>query len=89
MTFLGKEILIKGISPKGKQKIKTFGEKWIVFAETDTILFSPNNYGPWLYISPIGKNFNDKSSMWIHSTNDKDFSILQLQNVTSKKANYS
>jgi hypothetical protein len=76
MSFLGKEIILKGISQKGKNKIKNFGEKWIVFAETDTILFSPKNHGPWLYVTPFSKNYEDKSSEWIRVTGDENFAIL-------------
>jgi hypothetical protein len=76
MNNLGKEIILKGISQKGKNKIKINGEKWIVFAKTDTILFSPNDKGPWIFISPINKTHTDKASMWIKLNNDENFVIL-------------
>lgn len=75
MSMLGKQIFLKGISQKGKNRIRDLGDRWIVLAETDYVLFQPNVKGPWLFISPIGCDQNHKGSRWIKSSGDTDFSI--------------
>lgn len=75
MSLLGKKIILKGISQKGKNRIKENSSQWIVLAETDSVLFSPNAHGPWLFIAPIGKDQHDKASRWIKVTGDVDFLI--------------
>ena len=80
--FLGKNIRLKGKSQKGKNRVREQGELWSVFAETDRVLFSAGKVGPWLFIAPAGKNQDDKSSRWIHATNDLDFDvIIQVDNT--------
>jgi len=76
MTFLGKNIRLKGKTQKGKNRIREHGEFWFVFAETDHVLFAKDKAGPWLFVAPAEKNQNDKSSRWIHSTNDLDFDVF-------------
>lgn len=39
MSLLGKQIKLKGISQKGKNRVREHGSDWIVFAETDRVLF--------------------------------------------------
>jgi len=82
VTFLGKTIRLKGKTQKGKNRVRENGETWTVFAETDRVLFAPNNVGPWLFISPDGKNQDDKTSRWINGLNDVDFEIvIQVDNT--------
>jgi hypothetical protein len=76
MTFLGKTIQLKGVSQKGKNRVREQGHEWTVLAETDVVLFSPSKKGPWLFVCPVGKDQNDKSSRWIKATDDADFIIL-------------
>lgn len=76
MTFLGKTIQLRGISQKGKNRIREQGHEWTVLAETEFVLFSPNKKGPWLFVCPVGKDQNDKSSRWIKATDDADFIII-------------
>lgn len=78
MSLLGKEIQLKGLSQKGKNRIKENNTIWVVLAETDSVLFAPGKPGPWLFISPIGKDQNDKASRWIKSSDDPDFEIVSL-----------
>ena len=75
MTLLGKTIRLKGKSHKGKNRIQENSDRWTVFAETEKVLFSPNKNGPWLFISPLGKNQDDRSSRWINALDDPDFEI--------------
>lgn len=75
MAFLGKEIQLKGLSQKGKNRIREHGERWIVLAETDRVLFSPGKEGPWLFVAPAGKGQDDKASRWVRVNGDADFSV--------------
>ena len=78
MTLLGKQIQLKGISQKGKNRIRENGDRWTVLAETDRVLFSPNEQGPWLYISPKGFEKNDGAARWIRATEDTDFFVIAV-----------
>ncbi len=75
MSLLGKTIKLKGISQKGKNRIRQVGDDWIVFAVTEHILFAPTKSGPWLFISPKGTDHNSKSARWIREYDDPDFEV--------------
>ncbi len=77
MSLLGKKIRLKGLSMKGKNRIREHGDDWIVLAETHTVLFAPTKLGPWLFAAPIGKDQNHKSSRWLHATEDLDFEVVK------------
>ncbi len=74
MTFLGKNIRLKGKTQKGKNRVREHSDKWVVFAETDKVLFNPQ-VGGWLFITPVGKSQDDKASRWIRAVDDPDFEI--------------
>ena len=76
MTLLGKTIQLKGLSQKGKNRIRDLGDRWTVLAETETVLFAPNKVGPWLFETPVGQNQNSKASRWVRLTDDTDFVII-------------
>jgi len=76
MTLLGKQIQLKGLSQKGKNRIREYGDRWTVFAETDRVLFAPSELGPWLFISPRGSDQNDGAARWIRATGDTDFFVI-------------
>lgn len=78
MALLGKTILLKGLSQKGKNRVRDHGDRWVVLAETDHLLFSPSTSGPWLFVSPVGLDQNDKASRWIRANGDTDFSMIAL-----------
>lgn len=78
MAHLGKTIQLKGISQKGKNRVREQGDRWTCWAETETVLFSPENKGPWLFVSPVGKDFHDKASRWIKVAGDADFMVIAL-----------
>lgn len=75
MTFLGKNIRLKGKTQKGKNRVREHGDEWVVLAVTDTVLFQPSKKGPWLFLSPLGKNQDDKASRWVKLEDDHDFEI--------------
>lgn len=79
MSLLGKRIELTGLSQKGKNRVRELGPIWHVLAETDRVLFSPSKTGPWLFVAPVGKGMQDKSSRWVHATSDADFSIKSLE----------
>lgn len=76
MSLLGKNIRLKGISQKGKNRVREHGDQWTVFAETDVVLFAPNKQGPWLFVSPRGQTQEAKASRWIRATDDADFIVV-------------
>ena len=73
MSKLGTTIQLVGKTSRGKNIINKNGQMWLVFPET--LLFSSHAAGVWLFITPIGKKYNDKSARWILSENDLDFLI--------------
>lgn len=77
MSLLGKKIRLQGISQKGKNRIRQHSDEWVVFAETDRILFAPNQPGPWLFVSPVGSDQNDKASRWVKLSGDPDFLVTE------------
>jgi len=76
MSFIGKTIKLKGISQKGKNRVREHGDAWCVFAETDHVLFNKGAPGPWVFISPVGKNQDHKASRWVRVHNDVDFEVV-------------
>ena len=77
MSLLGKKIFLKGISQKGKNRIRTHGEWWTVFAETDKIIFSVEP-GPWIFVAPYAEPHTHKAARWVHATKDVDFEVTPL-----------
>lgn len=76
MSLLGKKIQLKGITQKGKNRVREHGDQWTVLAETDVVLFSPNQHGPWLFVSPVGCDQNHKASRWVRVSGDTDFTVI-------------
>ena len=78
MTLLGKQIQLKGLTQKGKNRVREHGDRWTVLAETERVLFAPSAQGPWLFVAPQGLGQNDKASRWIRASGDPDFSMVVL-----------
>ena len=76
MSMLGKKIKVRGISQRGKNRIREQGDTWVVLAETDRVLFNPSEAGPWLFIAPPGMGQDDNPSRWMHLTNDPTFGLV-------------
>lgn len=69
---VGDKVTLEGVSKKGKERIKQWGEKgWVVAKITDRVIFS-SEPGPWLFV----ENGNDRASRWIHERRDGDFRIV-------------
>ena len=62
----------------GKNRVRDHGDRWTVLAETDRVLFSPNNPGPWLFACPLGLGQNNKASRWVRAHDDRDFIVIEL-----------
>lgn len=78
MNYLGKTIRLVGVSQRGINRVRKYGNMWNVFAETDTILFAPNDHGPWIFVSPIGKDQNHVACHWVRTNNDVNFKIEEV-----------
>jgi len=78
MTLLGKDIMMSGTSQKGKNRVREFGHRWTVLAETDRVLFAPSQPAPWLFVTATGKSQDDRSSRWVRATGDPDFIVIAM-----------
>lgn len=72
-------VSIRGKSNKGKQKIKHFGELWVVVGIADKVQFT-HVRGPWINVRSTKEIDDNGESInvdfrWIHATDDKDFEI--------------
>ena len=77
MTLLGKTIQLKGLSQKGKNRIRENSNQWTVLAETEVGL-RVGGLDPavaWLFIAPVGCDRVHKASRWIKASSDPDFQI--------------
>lgn len=84
MALLGKEIQMKGLSQKGKNRVREHGDRWIVLADPAiraNVTINPNGgtdfkdgKGPQLFITPKGCDQSHPASRWIQLNNDPDFS---------------
>jgi len=68
------QIVLEGITHKGKNCIRKKGPVWEIHVRTETVLFNPE-VGPWLYVAPVGHSYVSKDAMWIKEESDKDFTI--------------
>ena len=67
----GDILSLEGITKKGKERIKQWGENcWVVTKVTDKVIFS-SEHELWLFVD----NGNDRASRWIHEKRDRDFRI--------------
>lgn len=78
MSLLGKKVKLTGITQKGKNRVRDHSNEWMVLAETDTILFAPNQPGPWIFVSPVGCDQNHRASRWVKLSGDPDFLVSDL-----------
>lgn len=73
---MSKMLHLQGKSVKGKQRIKQWGDEWIVLKELDWVIFS-GDVGPWYFVQALTDGTqNGNSTRWINSQLDKDFHIL-------------
>lgn len=63
-------ILLKGLSQKGKNRIRENGEEWTVLAIRLTVKFT-SEPGPWILVESLKTGH----VRWVHVSNDKDFKV--------------
>ena len=67
-------IILKGITLKGKNRVREQGSEWVIGRMTDKVEFSQES-GPWWLVRPItGSQIQDR---WIRNTVDKDFEVVE------------
>lgn len=75
---------LAGLSKRGKQIIKQYGNRWECVKSLDTVLFSDKR-GPWLLLEPLGElrvattvreAREETASRWVHSLTDDDFKVM-------------
>ena len=67
-------IILKGITQKGKNRVREQGTEWIILKIEHRVLFSQEP-GPWWLIRPI-TGF-ETASRWIRNMVDKDFEVVE------------
>ena len=67
-------IILKGITQKGKNRVREQGTEWVIEKMQDKVVFS-QELGPWWLIRPI-TGF-ETASRWIRNTVDKDFEVVE------------
>lgn len=65
-------MILKGKSQKGKNRVHELGEEWTLIRTVPTVLFD-SSPGPWAMIVPIS---DPDKGRWINLNNDKDFVIV-------------
>ena len=66
-------MILKGITQKGKNRIREHGNEWVLIRMIGNAYFS-QEAGPWWLVQPV--TGNDDASRWIRNTNDKDFEVI-------------
>jgi hypothetical protein len=84
MGLLGKEIQLKGLTQRGRNRIREHGDRWMVLADPAVranVTVDPSGGidfndggGPQLFITPVGGDQNHPASRWILLKNDPNFS---------------
>lgn len=69
-------LTLKGITGKGKNRVRESGEAWRIVRTESRIQFD-DRIGPWHLIVPANKRDNDNAMRWVHEFNNKDFSVLR------------
>ena len=66
------KVILKPKSKKGKDRVNEQGEKWVVEAVSNNILFS-DKIGPWLGLRSVkSKDF----FRWVHFNDDENFEVV-------------
>ncbi len=67
-----KRIRVRGISQKGKNRIRERGDVWNVKEVADKVFFS-SEQGPWMLLESL----DGRSWRWMHAVADKDFERVE------------
>ena len=67
-------IILKGITQKGKNRVREQGSEWVISKMQDKVEFSQER-GPWWLIRPItGSKLQER---WIRNMVDNDFEVVE------------
>lgn len=72
--MIGKKLVLKGVSRKGKNRVRENGNPWIIEKIQDSVMFSQKT-GQWLLIS---LESDSGKWRWIQRNNDSDFEIIDI-----------
>lgn len=72
---IGDEIILRGKSHKGKNRIKEQGELWVIEQTSMSVGFSTPGAGPFLFIKALSGHKD--GVRWVASINDRDFEIVE------------
>ena len=68
---VGDVLALKGITKKGKDRIRSFGpDGWTIKKIEEFIDAFPGQKGPWLLIVP---KFGESAQRWVHAEADRHF----------------
>lgn len=72
---MAKFAIVKGISEKGQQKIKQWGDEWVILCERQFVMFNHKD-GPWYFIqASTDMTETGESTCWVHGKDDPDFKL--------------
>lgn len=74
---MSEQVTLRGLTAKGKQRVKQWGERWVILKKKDKVSFSDLN-GDWLFVQAVGDT-SDSSSRWVNLTSDKDFEVNNVK----------
>lgn len=78
---MDKIIFLKGITKKGKQRVKQWGDEWFILKSAASVLFSDKK-GPWFFIQAATDiTETGGSTRWINAHMDENF-VVTFQNNT-------
>ena len=66
-------MILKGITQKGKNRIREHGNEWVLVRQAESVLFSQEP-GPWWFVYPVTGGVTE--CRWIRNTRDKDFEVV-------------
>lgn len=75
-----KTVMLVGKTLKGKNRLRESNTNtWRIVRISDKVGFSQEP-GPWFLVRPCIKDSNESQwlSRWVHSSNDKDFTIIEV-----------
>lgn len=72
----GEIVQLKAKSKHAKDRIHQQGDKWLIEAITESVLFDSKK-GIWLGLSAISKH--DMGFRWVHLTDDEHFEVIRSE----------
>lgn len=73
-----KKIVLKGISQRGKNRIRENGQNWLIVGERDSVAFAVGRGAQWNVRPAMTPEFPGRDR-WIAKKNDPDFEIVEIE----------